>query len=158
MYMQEKKLEYQVKTMIHLRSQLDVQVKRNVKAAQSKQKKHYDRRHQEGSFEVGQKVLVKNMKRLSKKGDKMAPNWFGPYEVAEYIGTNTYYLKKMGGKKRLKVAYSSTRLKLFNERGKECFGVLARPVAINFTRWQRIIDVYKRGYFFIRCNPRTCST
>ena len=54
------------------------------------------------------------MKKLSKKGDKMAPNWFGPYEVAECIGTNTYHLKG-----RLKVAYSSTRLKFFNERGKK---------------------------------------
>ena len=117
--MQEDDLEDRVKMMVQLRSQLDVQVKSNVKAAQEKQKKHYDRRHQEGLFEVGQKVLVRNMKKLSKKGDKMAPNWFGPYEVAECIGTNTYHLKKKDGKGHLKVAYSSTRLKLFNERGKK---------------------------------------
>ena len=88
--LQEDDLEDRVK-MVQLRNQLDVQVKSNVKAAQEKQKKHYDRRHQEGLFEVGQKVLVSNMKKLSKKGDKMAPNWFGPYEVAECIGTNTYH-------------------------------------------------------------------
>ena len=61
------------------------------------------------------------MKKLSKKGDKMASNWFGPYEVAECIGTNTYYLKKKNSKNRLNVAYSSTRLKVFNERGKRNF-------------------------------------
>ena len=117
-YMQEDKLEDHVKKMIELRIQLDVHVKSNVKVAQERQKKHYDRRHQGGSYEVGQKVLVKNMKKLSKKGDKMAPNWFGPYEVAECVGTNTYHLKKKRGNGCLKVAYSSTRLKLFNERGK----------------------------------------
>ena len=61
---------------------------------------------------------MKNMKKLSKKGDKMASNWLGPYKVAESIGTNTYYLKKKNSKNRLNVAYSSTRLKVFNERGK----------------------------------------
>ena len=45
----EDDLEDRVKMMVQLRSQLDVQVKSNVKAAQEKQKKHYDRLHQEGS-------------------------------------------------------------------------------------------------------------
>ena len=109
--------------MLQLRSQLDVQVKSNVKSAQEKQKKDYDKRHQEGSFKVGQKVLVKNMKKLSKKGDKMEINWFGPYEIDECIGLNTYRLKKQNGKGCLKVAYSSTRLKAFNERGEIDFHV-----------------------------------
>ncbi len=110
-------MDDEVKKMMQLRNQLDVQVKSNVQAAQKKQKQHYDRRHQGDSFKVGQKVLVKNMKKLSKKGDKMVSNWFGPYEVAECIGTNTYFLKKKHSQDCLKMAYSSTRLKIFNERG-----------------------------------------
>ena len=44
----------QVMKMMHLRSQIDVKVqKSNVKSAQIKQKKHYDRRHQGESFKVG---------------------------------------------------------------------------------------------------------
>lgn len=59
------------------------------------------------------------MKKLSKKGDKMAPNWFGPYEIAEQIGSNTYRLRK--GKVVVRSAYDSTRLKPFYEGGKANF-------------------------------------
>ena len=56
------------------------------------------------------------MKKLSKKGDKLKPNWFDPYEVAECLGDNNYRLKKKG-KNLLKSIYSSTRLKLYKDRG-----------------------------------------
>ena len=55
--------------LIELRKQLDPQVKTNVKVAQKRQKKHYDSRHQKGCYEVNQMVMLKNMKKLSKKGD-----------------------------------------------------------------------------------------
>ena len=61
--------------------------------AQERQKKSYNAKHQKGSFEIGQLVLVRNMKKLSKKGDKMAPNWTGPYIVAECVGSNNYRLE-----------------------------------------------------------------
>ena len=92
-------------------------MKANVKQAQQRQKKTYDARHNPGSFVMGQKVLLRNMKKLSKKGDKMAPNWTGPYEVSECIGTNTYKLKRIGTGTTLKSSFSSTRLKLFHEKG-----------------------------------------
>lgn len=58
------------------------------------------------------------MKKLSKKGDKMSPNWTGPYEVIESLGKNTYRLREKNGSKAvLKSIYNSTRLKKFNERG-----------------------------------------
>ena len=98
-------------------------MKKNVTAAQERQKKHYDAKHQQGCYEVGQVVLVKNMKKLlSKKGDKMDPNWIGPYEVAKCLGKNNYYLRRGNGNKQLlKSVFSSTRLKLFNERGNLCY-------------------------------------
>ena len=49
--------------------------------AQERQKQHYVARHQQGSYKVSDLVLLKNMRKLSKKGDKMAPNWFGPYKM-----------------------------------------------------------------------------
>ena len=67
---------------------------------------------------MGQVVLVKNMKKLSKKGDKMDPNWIGPYEVAKCLCKNNYHLRRRNGNKQLlKSVFSSTRLKLFNDRG-----------------------------------------
>lgn len=110
-------MDEQVKVLMELRKELDVKVKVNVKEAQKRQKKHYDLRHQEGSFSVGQKVLVRNMKKLSKKGDKMAPNWTGPYEIATCVGINTYQLKRINTATVLKSSYSSTRLKVFHENG-----------------------------------------
>lgn len=95
-------------------------MKANVIEAQKRQKKAYDAKHQQASFEIGQVVLVKNMKKLSKKGDKMEPNWTGPYEVAECVGNNNYRLsRRTGSKQLLKSMFNSTRLKLFNERGKQ---------------------------------------
>ena len=93
-------------------------MKANVNKTQKRQKKHYDAKHQQALFEVGQVVLVKNMKKLSKKGDKMEPNWTGPYEVAECVGSNNYRLRRrIGNKELLKSMFNSTKLKLFNERG-----------------------------------------
>ena len=112
--------------LIDLRKQLDPSVKANVAAAQERQKKLYDARHQEGSFKVGQMVLLQNKKKLSRKGDKMAPNWTGPYEVAECVGNNCYRLRKSdGSKQEFKSLFNSTRLKLFENRGNLKHKVLA---------------------------------
>ena len=100
--------------LIQLRKQL---VKENVKEAQKRQKKLYDARHKQESFVVGQKVLLRNMKKLSKKGDKMAPNWTGPYEIAKCVGSDTYQLRRIDTATTLKSSYSSIRLKLFHEKG-----------------------------------------
>lgn len=105
-----------MKYLVDLRKKLDLKVKANVKHAQKRQKKFYDARHSQGCFTVGQKVLVRNMKKLSKKGDKMARNWTGPYTICESVGSNTYKLKRVSGK-TLKSSYSSSRLKLFHEKG-----------------------------------------
>ena len=104
--------------LVDLRKKVDMEVKANVSEAQKRQKKQYDAKHQQALFEVGQVVLVKNMKKMSKKGDKMEPNWTGPYEVAECVGNNNYRLRRRtGSKDLLKSMFNSTRLKLFNERG-----------------------------------------
>lgn len=113
--MQVKDEQY-VKHFIELRRSLDVKVKRNVKSAQQRQKKHYDAKHAQGCYQLKARVMLKNMKKIFKKGDKLAPNWTGPYEIGECLGSNTYRLKKMNGD-YLKSKYNSTRLKLFHERG-----------------------------------------
>ena len=99
-----------VEKLIELRKKLDTKVKGNVCEAQKRQKKHYDTKDQQGSFKVGQSVLVKNMKKLSKKGDKMDPNWTGPYEIAECVGNNYHLRRREGNKVLLKSIYNSTRL------------------------------------------------
>ena len=77
-------------------------MKANVGEAQKRQKKSYNARHQQASFETEHVVLVKNMKKLSKKGDNMEPNWTGPYEVAVcVVGNNNYRLGRRTGSKQL---------------------------------------------------------
>ena len=101
---------------ISLRQDIDKKVKENVSAAQERQRQHYDARHQQGSYKVGDLVLMKNKKKLSKKGDKMAPNWFGPYKIEECIGASNYRLERNG--KTLNAMCNSKRLKAYHERGK----------------------------------------
>ena len=103
-----------MKKLVELRKEIDPLVKKNVADAQERQKMQYDARHQQGSYKEGESVLVKNMKKVSKKGDKMEQNWLGPYEIAECVGKNSYRLRRNG--KTLKSLYNSTRLKLFHER------------------------------------------
>ncbi len=61
-------VDVHVKKFVDLRSKLDLTVKQNVKVAQARQKKHYDSRHQQGSYKVGDMILLKNMKKLSIEG------------------------------------------------------------------------------------------
>ena len=90
-----------------------------------RQKKLYNVKNQQSLFEIGQVVLVKNMKKLSKKGDKMEPNWTGPYKIVECIGNNNYRLRRRTGTKELlKSMFNSTTLKLFNERGNDIVRIL----------------------------------
>ena len=111
-------IEDYAKKFTDLRSRLDEEVKSNVGDAQKKQKKYYDAKHQQGTYEVGSLVLVKNMRKLTRKGGKMDPNWTGPYEVVECVGSNNYRLRRRNGKQMiLKSLFNSDRLKDFNERG-----------------------------------------
>ncbi len=48
----QSELETRAEEMVSLRKKLDGDVKKNVAVAQERQKKHYDARHQEGSYKV----------------------------------------------------------------------------------------------------------
>ena len=62
-----KEIDQQVMRFIELQKTLNSKVKGNVKEAQERQKKHYDARHLKGYYEVNQKVMLKNMKKLTTK-------------------------------------------------------------------------------------------
>ena len=65
---------------------------------------------------VGDMVLLRNMKKLSRQESKAEEAWSGPYEVTEKAGNHTYYLKRSGDVNVNKTLYSSTRLKPYNIR------------------------------------------
>lgn len=69
---------------------------KNVEHAQEKQKEHFARHKAKGvksfTFNVGDIVLRRVMKNLSRKGGKTEPLWTGPYR---------YVSKSISGKKDL---------------------------------------------------------
>ena len=72
-------------------------VKKNLKAAQDRQKSYADLRRREISYDVGDKVFLKvspwkGVARFGKKG-KLSPRYIGPYEVVERVGPVAYRLE-----------------------------------------------------------------
>ena len=57
----------------------------NIRHAQEKQKMYYDKKHckDKEKYTVGVLVLVRNSKKLSRKGSKLEPDWSEPYVIHE---------------------------------------------------------------------------
>ena len=91
----------------------------NIKVAQGRQKKYYDLKHctDRGKYKVGALVLLKNSKKLSRKGSKLEPNWTGPYCIHEVVGKGLYRLRSSTNSTRvLSRKYNITRLKLYKKQ------------------------------------------
>ncbi len=65
---------------------------RNIRAAQAKQKKYHDAKVEVEEYQVGEKVLVHNTRRLARKGGKLGARWTGPYSVKSVLTNGTYAL------------------------------------------------------------------
>jgi hypothetical protein len=72
-------------------------IKKNLEAAQARQKSYHDKRRKPLQFEVGDQVYLKvsptkGVQRFRIKG-KLAPRYIGPYEIKETCGPVAYQLK-----------------------------------------------------------------
>jgi hypothetical protein len=72
-------------------------IKKNLEAAQARQKSYHDKRRKPLQFEVGDHVYLKvsptkGVQRFGIKG-KLAPRYIGPYEIVEACGPVAYKLK-----------------------------------------------------------------
>jgi hypothetical protein len=72
-------------------------IKKNLEAAQARQKSYHDKRRKPLQFEVGDHVYLKvsptkGVQRFGVKG-KLAPRYIGPYEIKETCGPVAYQLK-----------------------------------------------------------------
>ena len=108
-------LEEHIKKMVTIRRK----ALENIQVAQKRQKTQYDAKHSQDKamYKVGTLVLVKNSRKLSRKGSKMAPNWFGPYCIHEVLKKGTFRLSQVeDDKKVLTQIYNMTRLKLYYQR------------------------------------------
>ena len=63
----------------------------NIRNAQKRQKKDYNKRHaNKRAFEIGEKVLLYNLRRADRKGGKQQDVWDGPYTVAKIFNNGNY--------------------------------------------------------------------
>eukprot|EP00731_Ephydatia_muelleri_P018169 Em0011g209a len=114
--LQQTIIECNIKTMVDVRKK----ALENIMKAQGRQKVYYDQVHcKDGreKYKVGTLVLLKNSKKLSKKGSKMEPNWTGPYLIHEVLSKGTYRLSKPNPPFQvLAQKYNMTRLKIFYQK------------------------------------------
>ena len=99
----EEQVQARIESFCELTKVRDV-AKKNIEKAQQTQKKYYDKRHASCLWEIGDKVLVINSRRLGRKGDKLAKRLNGPYKIAEVLPKGAY---KLDG---LKTIINSRRL------------------------------------------------
>jgi len=93
-------------------------VSENIQLAQDQQKISYAKRHprSDNLFNVGDKVLLKNLRREDRKGGWALMPWIGPYIIHEIINNNLCILKN--GEKILKTKQLLKNIKKFHESSK----------------------------------------
>ena len=106
--------------MVELREAFEKEVTVNIKLAQKKQKKDYDHRQGLGGvpFAEGDMVLLRDLRRLDRKGGKSKKPWLGPYKVSEIFENHTVALETEDGRK-LKKKHNLASLKQFRLKQSE---------------------------------------
>ena len=91
----------------------------NIKNAQKKQQKNYNKRHNTppSTLPIGSKVLLQNLKRQDRKGGKFTFNWIGPYIIQSISKTGLCALSYQKGV-TLKKKYNISLLKPFHSNGR----------------------------------------
>ena len=86
-------------------------VKENIKAAQDKYKKQYDKKANTPDFKVRDSVWLYNPKTEPGLTPKLMARWYGPYYIIEKTGPTNYKLRDMNTHKAIKNVVHSDRLK-----------------------------------------------
>ena len=69
--------------------------KKNVEAAQEKQKADYNKKHANPSaYAIGSRVLVKDFTRKKRKEGKLDFRWIGPYYIMKNLGKGSLSLAR----------------------------------------------------------------
>jgi CRISPR/Cas system-associated endoribonuclease Cas2 len=101
--------------MSSIRRTVSCDAETNIKRAQERQRTSYNRRHScKYKYQVGDKVLVRNLKRDDRKGGKSKNPWIGPYVISDISNNNTCALTSEAG--QLKSKQHLCNLKPFYER------------------------------------------
>ena len=89
-------IEQVIDRIIEKQTSLFREVEQRITNAQEKQKEQYQRRKGivQYLFEIGCKVLRRNMKQKTKKEHKSKDRWLGPYTNAELLATSCFLVNK----------------------------------------------------------------
>ena len=101
---------------VKLRELTHIQAGENIKKAQGKQRKDYDKRHgkPETTVPIGSKVFLQNLKRQDRKGGRFSYKWIGPYTLESISTKGLSELKNSKGV-TLKTKYNVSLIKPFHE-------------------------------------------
>ena len=108
----ESKAQEYATNLEEVRTEVFTEVTSNIQNAQVKQKLYYDRMHARTGFQLGDRVLLRNMRNLTRKRGKLTKEWSGTYELC---GNGLYRLKNESGE-ILKKKYNSAQLKIYQQR------------------------------------------
>ncbi|XP_069108857.1 sentrin-specific protease 5-like [Argopecten irradians] len=67
-----------------------------------KQKIYYDQKNEGTIFKPGELVLLKNKRRVNRKGDKIQSRWTGPFTIQEDVGKGVYRVEERKKKVNIK--------------------------------------------------------
>ena len=102
-----------IDALINLQEQYRAKATQNILCAQTRQKLHYDKKHNTNSiFKVGDKVLKSNARNRHRMGGILEKPWLGVYIIQKDLGKGRYCLKTLEGKP-LKQTIHCARLKRF---------------------------------------------
>ena len=88
----------------------------NIGIAQERPKKYYDSEYSrdKAKYKIGTSVLLKNLKKLTRKSSKLEPNWTGPHKIKEVLSKGTFRLCNANDSEKILTSlYNMTRLKLY---------------------------------------------
>ena len=111
-------IETTVSNLTKIQDKITQDVLVNIDKAQLKQKADFDRRHNVSTneFKIGEKVLVKNMKRKKNLGKQ---KWLGPYTIAKIPRIGTMTLVDNNNSDKVIGSYRQSNLKRYYEEEQE---------------------------------------
>ena len=114
---EEEKLLQRIYHIIDQLPQQIIEAQQNIEDKQLQYTQRYnDKIQKETIFEIGNKVLLFNMKQYSIIGDKFQPTWSNEwYYIHNYAGYNSYKLRNQNGK-ILKHSINGRQLKHYHDR------------------------------------------
>jgi hypothetical protein len=113
----EEQLLDRIFTLINYLPEQINNAKQNINLSQEKSKERHDRKLRKiEQFEIGDKVLIYNMKHHAEHGNKFKSQWHEEwYYIHETYQNGAYKLRNQQGQLRKKT-FNGAQLKLFHER------------------------------------------